>query len=372
MPTSVKDVGPPVALALAGLAEVHFADIGPQPAAALVAALAPLPLLVRRRAPVLSGLAAVTIATSGQAFGIDMNEPTVPIAVLFLACFGFGLRCRLRRGLLGALGTVLLVHTAGGTAPDELIGPDLLFATILVLASFAAGRLVRTRSQALEAVARGAQAQAHAARESAVATERARIARELHDLIAHSLSVMVVQAGAAEQVLDSDRERARRAVQTVQSTGREALDETRRLLDLLRDGQETDVVLPQPGLRELGQLDARFPDLDIAVHIDDDLSRELPAGAEVSVYRVVLEALTNVLKHSGSRCAVVELRRTDEGVLVHVEDGGPPSGAAALPGGHGLVGMAERVALYGGQLTAGPSGHGGFRVTANFPHRAPP
>ena len=365
----VREVGPPVALSLVGVAEVRAADIGPQPAAAVLAVLAPLPLALRGRAPVVSGLVSVAIVTSIGIFGVDISRPAVPLAVALFACFGFGARAPLPRGLLGAVGAMLLVFVQGGTVADDP-APDLLFGGILVFGGWGAGRLVRQRSEALEAVARGAEAQAQAARSAAVVSERSRIARELHDLIAHSLSVMVVQAAAAEQVLDTDAGRARRALLAVQHTGRTALEETRTLLDLLREGEEPPS--PQPGLRDLADLAVRFPELDIDICMDDDLAEDLPAGAEVSVYHVVQEALTNVLKHSVARRATVQLRRTAGGVVVEVDDNGPPRTDSALPGGHGLLGMAERVALYGGQLRAGAGADGRFRVTASFPGRQAP
>ena len=364
-----RDAGPPLALSAAGVTEVLVADIGPQPAAAVLAVLAPLPLVLRTRAPIASGLASLAVVTSIGLFGVDISRPAVPLAVALVACFGFGARAPLLRGLLAVLGAMLLVFLQGGTLSDDA-GPDLLFGGILVFAGFGAGRLVRLRSQAVEAVARSAEAAAQAARTSAVASERARIARELHDLIAHSLSVMVVQAAAAEQVLDTDADRARRALQAVQHTGRTALEETRTLLDLLREGEDSPS--PQPGLRDLAELTERFPELAISLRMDDDLARDLPAGAEVSVYRVVQEALTNVLKHSRGRRATVQLRRTTDGVVVQVDDSGPSRTDSALPGGHGLVGMAERVALYGGRLSAGAGDDGGFRVTASFPGRQGP
>lgn len=369
MLTVAREVGPPFALALAGVTEVLVAKIGPQPAAAVLAVLAPLPLILRGRAPIASGLVSMAVITSIGVFGVDISRPAVPLAVALFACFGFGARASLARGLLGAGGAMLLLFVQGGTLPDES-APDLLFGGILVFGGWGAGRLVRLRSEALQAVARGAEAQAQAARSAAVASERARIARELHDLIAHSLSVMVVQAAAAEQVLDTDAGRARRALLAVQHTGRTALEETRTLLNLLREGD--DAPSPQPGLRDLADLAVRFPELDISVHMDDDLARELPAGAEVSVYRVVQEALTNVLKHSRGRRATVQLRRTADGVVVEVDDRGPRRADDALPGGHGLLGMAERVALYGGRLSAGADDNGGFRVTASFPGRQAP
>lgn len=364
-----REVGPPAALALAGVLEVLVADLGPQPAAVVLAVLAPLPLVLRGRAPVAGGLLSLAVITSMEVFGVDISRPAVPLAVALFASFGFGARAPLSRGLLGAAGAMLLLLVQGGTLPDDP-APDLLFGGVLIFGGWGAGRLVRLRSEALEAVASGAEAQAQAARSAAVASERARIARELHDLIAHSLSVMVVQAAAAEQVLDTDVGRARRALLAVQHTGRTALEETRTLLDLLREGD--DAPAPQPGLRDLADLAERFPELDISIRIEEDLADDLPAGAEVSVYRVVQEALTNVLKHSVARRATVQLRRTADGVVVQVDDDGPPRTGSALPGGHGLVGMQERVALYGGRLFAGAEDDGGFRVTASFPERQTP
>lgn len=187
---------------------------------------------------------------------------------------------------------------------------------------------------------------------------------------------MVVQASAAEAVLGNDPARARRAIQDVQRTGRDALEETRGLLHLLRHEDQDDLpaaATPQPGLRDLTALPDRFPgmdlDLDLDVDVDPGLADRLPNGAEVSVYRVVQEAVTNVVKHSASAAARVRVHGDDEEVVVEVHDPGPALQQPQLPGGHGLVGMGERVALYGGRLQAGSRDDGGFRVVAWFPVR---
>jgi signal transduction histidine kinase len=226
----------------------------------------------------------------------------------------------------------------------------------------------------------------------AVAVERARIARELHDVVAHHVSVMVIQAGAAEASLPPEAKAAGQAIEAIRETGREALTEMRRLLGLLRSeadldgdpngndaGQEHSKRAPQPGLADLPALAERMREagVDVAVEISGT-ARHLPAGIDLSVYRIVQEALTNTLRHAGpgSR-ARLRLTYGPDTVTVDVTDDGhgrPAAASVERPRsgvGHGLLGMRERVALFGGRLETGPLPGGGFRVLASFPLEAP-
>jgi signal transduction histidine kinase len=207
-----------------------------------------------------------------------------------------------------------------------------------------------------------------AARE-AVVEERARIARELHDVIAHNVSMMVVQAGAERRLLERDGDSSTREVlETVEQIGRSALTEMRRLVGMLRtDG--SDSLSPQPGLDDVPALVTQVSEagLPVELHIEGE-RRELPAGIELSAYRIVQEALTNALKHAGNAHAEVHVRYGPESLELEIVDDGPGADAPA-PGGHGLVGMRERVALYGGRLDAGRRPSGGFAVSVKLPVR---
>ena len=207
-----------------------------------------------------------------------------------------------------------------------------------------------------------------AARE-AVVEERARIARELHDAIAHNVSMMVVQAGAERSTLPGGRESTREVLQTIEHIGRGALTEMRRLVGMLRtDGD--DPLAPQPGLRDLETLvtQVREAGLPVDLRVEGE-RRDLPAGIELSAYRIVQEALTNALKHAGEARALVHVRFGADSLELEIADDGAGGGAPALRGGHGLVGMRERVALYGGRFDAGLRPSGGFAVRVLLPIR---
>jgi signal transduction histidine kinase len=210
-----------------------------------------------------------------------------------------------------------------------------------------------------------------AARE-AVAAERARIARELHDVVAHHMSVMVVQAGAARAVGERDPEAAAEALRQIESSGRTGLAEMRRLLEILKAPEDGDGREPQPGLAQLDDLIQGMGATGLVVETEfEGAPRPLPPGADLSAYRIVQEALTNTLKHAGGAMAHVLVRYRPDAVEVEVLDDGPglPADvdADAAAGGHGLIGMRERVQLFGGELDTGPRPGGGFRVWARLP-----
>jgi signal transduction histidine kinase len=205
-----------------------------------------------------------------------------------------------------------------------------------------------------------------AARE-AVTSERTRIARELHDVVAHSMSVMIVQAGAARTVVDRDPAAAREAIAHVEETGRAGLAEMRRLIGVLTDADEAASTAPMPGLAELDPLldTVRAAGLPVEV-VRTGTSRELPAGADLAAYRVIQESLTNALKHAGPANARVSMDFAADRLTIEVADDG--RGPASEPGiGHGLIGMRERVGVFGGTLTTGERPGGGFVVRAEIP-----
>jgi signal transduction histidine kinase len=204
----------------------------------------------------------------------------------------------------------------------------------------------------------------------ATAAERARIARELHDVIAHNVSVMVVQADGAAYALRTDPERTGQALAAISLTGRKALAEMRRLLGVLRSGDERAELAPLPGLDQLRELvdQARHAGMSVSLTLDGR-PRPLPAGAELAAYRVVQESLTNTRKHGGLGAAAhVILRFEPDGLLLQVTDDGLGAAAAAAEEpGHGLTGMRERIEMYGGTILAGPLPGGGYQVTARLP-----
>jgi signal transduction histidine kinase len=208
--------------------------------------------------------------------------------------------------------------------------------------------------------------------EQAVSDERSRMARELHDVVSHSVSLMTLQAGAARQALDVHPQRARQQLLGIESTGREAMVEMRRLLGLLRDVPDGPVLEPQPSLRHIDLLVERMKEAGLPVQLlSDEIPTSMPRGVDLTAYRIVQEGLTNVLKHSKPTCVQVRIQVLDRAVQIEVDDDGIPNPASAGDHGHGLVGMRERVAIYGGELDAGPTPGRGFRLKARIPFEGP-
>jgi signal transduction histidine kinase len=290
------------------------------------------------------------------------------IAVL-AAVFLFGLLEDRRQAVAGlgialaAGGVVTLNNPSQGWT--DYVGVALLF-TIVWLAAFAIGRKLEQAAAAHERadlLEREREAEARAA----VAEERARIARELHDVVGHSVSVMTVQASAVRRRLNPDQDQEREALEIVEQTGREALAEMRRLVGVLRRPEEAPALAPQPSLEHLDRLvsQARESGLPVELKIDGDPT-QLPPGLDLTAYRLVQEGLTNAIKHAKASKADVVVRYGDGEVEITVLDDGPGGGDGG-GGGHGLVGMRERVAVYGGELEAGPRAEGGYALRARLP-----
>jgi signal transduction histidine kinase len=298
----------------------------------------------------------------------NLVSTTILVAVLSFAIGAHLSRRRAHAGLVG-VGVLVVVVTALG--PNQTLG-DVIFPVVLFAGCWALGRFGRSRARLTAELRARAEQLEHerAERErDAVARERVRIARELHDVVAHSVSVMVVQAGAARSVLDRDPDASVSALGAVEATGREALTEMRRLLGILRpDGQDAEHS-PQPSLDRLSALIARSRDagLDVELHIEGRAGPLAP-GVDLTAFRLVQEGLTNALKHGGRGRARVILRWSPDILEVEVAnriaDGAAAHGLAS--GGQGLIGMRERVALCGGELRAGPIGRG-FVVRARLP-----
>jgi signal transduction histidine kinase len=276
-----------------------------------------------------------------------------------------------RRALL-ALPIVLVTVTAVAlSSVDDFIAGDIVFPAIFGVLMWLAGRVVRSRAELTAELHEAAQV-AHEQREAdaarAVAEERRRIAREMHDVLAHSVSTMVIQAGGARRILARDPQRAIEAAVLIEHTGREALSEMRHLLGVLHAGDEAAALAPQPTLHELGALieRSRAAGLPVELHVTGELG-ELPAGVDLAAYRVVQEAVTNALKHGGGHAEVRVDRSGDELLLTISDNGDGTPRPRAESGGHGLVGMRERVRVIGGDLRAGPRPGGGFEVEARLP-----
>jgi signal transduction histidine kinase len=338
-----------------------------------------VPVAVRRRIP---DTAFALAALSGL---IQLTTPTPLVADIGLLVLLYTVAAyRPRRHSVVALlaclvGSVLatLVWMPSGAQPGP--GPSYLDRTILaimvlwgcVLAAWVLGDSMRYRRgyyAALEDKAARLEAERHAEAKIAAAAERARIARELHDVVAHHVSVMVVQADGAGYALRSDPDRARAALSAISTTGRQALTEMRRLLGVLRSADQHTELAPMPGLGELRELldQARAAGLEVSYTLTGT-PRELPEGVELAAYRVVQESLTNTRKHAGlAATAAVMLRYEPEGLTVEITDDGMAP-VSEQSGGHGLAGMRERIAMYGGTVQAGPLPGGGFGVTAHLP-----
>ena len=255
-----------------------------------------------------------------------------------------------------------------GTSRDPPSPPWSLLAAAWIL-----GDNLRTRRAYLRELEEKAERleRERAERDQRAATEeQARIARELHDVIAHNVSVMVLQAAGGREVFDADPRGARAALASIETTGREALAELRRLLGVARASEDGVSVAPQPGLSGLETLVEQVRAAGLAVELVFEGERHsVPAGIELSAYRVVQEALTNTLRHAFARHSWVFVRRTDDELELEVLDVGAGPSRTGSGDGRGLVGMRERVGLFGGEFEAGPRPDGGFRVHARFPLR---
>jgi signal transduction histidine kinase len=289
----------------------------------------------------------------GGAYQAIIPEIVLPIAGL-LAIGPLATVRPPRVSLVWLGGLVALAASNFATAPAG----DALFAIALAIVAWALGEASRGRRAAISEEAR-----------RAVSEEQARIARELHDVVAHSVSVIVVQAAAADDVFDAHPERARAAIRSIETSGREALAELRRLLRGVRPDDDSGPVAPQPRLERVDELaePVRAGGLEVVVRTEGNPS-PLPPGVDLYAYRIVQEALTNTLRHARATRAEVVVRYDADRVEVEVSDDG--RAAALTPeaaGGHGLVGMRERAALLGGTLEAGRRPGGGYRVLARLP-----
>ena len=332
-----------------------------------------LTLLARRRFP-FGAPVALWVGASALSF-VDVlaviHTPAALVAGLAAAFLLGSLRApvQARIGLAIAAGSVLVIIY---NDPGHSLG-DLIFTPVQVVIAGLAGwgvRLQATQAEAAEERAQTAERDRESAARIAVAEERARIARELHDIVAHSVSVMVLQVGAVRHRLPVSQAQDKDALQGVEQAGRAALTEMRRLLGAMRqDGQALDLA-PQPGLDNLDALVADVQRAGLAVHLDHNGERVALARAiDLSAYRIIQEGLTNVLKHAHATHADVTIRYGSDALQIQVSDDG--TGSAPTDGlGHGLVGVRERVKIYGGEMSTGAAAGGGFLLNARLPLEA--
>jgi signal transduction histidine kinase len=328
-------------------------------------ALTTAPLAFRRRYPATAFgviFAAVLVAHD--------HVTTITFGAVIFAAYSAVLYSRFRWAALLAVGTGAVIATAA--FPDTTPQVPARFTALLVLvptAAVAAGmRGWRQRAGDSAERLRRAEAEHEAQTQRAVEAERARIAGELHDVVTHNVSVMVVQAGAARSVLDSSPEQAREALLAVEASGRTAMSELRHLLGLLAPaGEDKDLLVPQPGAARVPALVERVRAAGLNVELSVTGARDLPPGVDLAAYRVVQEALTNVIKHAGTARAAVALEYRPDDLLITVTDDGRPGPGSPGSGGRGLIGLRERIGLYGGELDAGPRPGGGWRVRVRIP-----
>jgi signal transduction histidine kinase len=341
--------------------ESHFAG---DRVVSLPAALAFCAALAwRRRAPLVPMALGVGIIELSNETAPALADTGTFLVGILLAIYSVG---RYAQGHAEWAGVALIVVAIPGAAiepGDPTTFTDVAFFVVFFGGPWLVGRFVRHRAERERELVAERDVRAH----EAVAEERTRIARELHDVVAHAISLIVVQARGGRRMLDDDPDETRRALDVIEHAGEQALGEMRRLLGLLRQDEPEPTLAPPPSLRRIDELVAgtRASGLPVEVVIEGD-PVELPPGVDVSAYRIVQEALTNALKHAGPAHARVIITYAVDAVDLAIVDDGA-GGAAANGGGYGLAGMRERVAIYGGRFEAGRRPEGGYTLHVRLP-----
>ena len=342
----------------------------PNALAVFLALACSVPYFFRRRAPLAVLVVTVTALVILSVMQFSSN---VQSQMVLVGAYTVGAYCDSRKRIIGlsTIGLGLLIVAIVGI-PDST-SANLALSGAIYTAAYLFGSTVRNRrlyTDQLEQRAALLVRETEEEAKRAVADERLRIAQELHDVVAHSMGVIAVQAGVGEHVIDKDPAEAKQALAAIATTSRSTLTEIRRLLGVLRqnDGAEH---APAPGLADLPRLMHDFE--SAGLHVErraDGAPFDLPPGVDLTAYRIVQEALTNVLKHAGPAVASVVIAMPDPGVLrlEITDDGRGVNGRTAGHAGHGLLGMRERVAIYGGTLETGPRTGGGYRVAAVIPY----
>jgi signal transduction histidine kinase len=368
-PAPWRDAILPGAVAVVAVVEMAFVAKPGWPVAAALELSACLVLCWRRRWPMITSIAAGAAVLGIPWVGPALNDASTPVVILLMASFSLARWLPDLRGILGVAAILLmtLLDYVAVDSRDHGIG-DVIFVLALIAPPFVLGRITRKLSEQKAQLL----AQQELIRGEAIQTERDRIARELHDVIAHSVSAMVVQTAAAQDLVRSDPARAEAILADVAATGRDALSETGRLLHVIRDDADELGLAPTPGVADVGSLVEQFRASGLAVHLDlAEPLPELPAGVDVSAYRIVQEALTNALKY-GDRTAELTLATSPAGLSIRASNPAASStpasnGRQASGSGLGLLGMAERVSLLGGRLEHCITAEGRFELTAVIP-----
>lgn len=360
------DIALAVLLAVLGIVDSFVGDWrGPHAVNAVVVATMALALAWRRRFPI-AVLAYDVLCIGALSVAFGGSETSTAVFIMVAAVFSAA-----AHGSNPALTVVLSIATAAVQTtldPDIRTFGDATWDLILLSITLAAGFGLRARTTALEERAEVLEREQDQRAAAAADEERRRIARELHDIISHSLGVLVLQAGAAEQVVERDPERAREVLRSIRATGQEAIGEMGTLLGVIR-GEALASREPQPSLADLDRLvqKMRGAGLQVGLEIEGE-QRPLSAALELSAYRIVQEGLTNAFKHAGPAHARVLLRYGEDDLVVEVADDGLGSRNGNGHGSRrGLAGIGERVAVFGGRLDAGPGADGGWTVRAAFP-----
>jgi signal transduction histidine kinase len=365
-----------IAVALAAAGQIEFLSRIPAHQRSLPAAVALtgayLCVAFRRRAPLRGAVVMFGLLILLNIAFVGLEPLNVPLLAVLGMSWALGRHIAATRGAVAGLVLVIASMLALIATMEGRRGSDFFFPTAFAVVAWVGGRAVRLRSQLTEELheATALAEEAHEAELARAASEeRRRIARELHDVVAHSVSVMVVQAGGARRILDRDPARAADAAGHIEETGRAALVEMRRLLGMLGSG-ESIARAPQPTLSELDSLVRRSREAGLPVELTVlGEPRSLPAGIDLAAYRVLQEGLTNALRHAGGSPAEITVSWGEDALELAVADRGPGEGDGSDPG-HGLVGMQERVRLYGGELWTGRRDGGGFEVRARIPLEA--
>jgi signal transduction histidine kinase len=337
----------------------------------VIAAVAvPATLLFRRRYP-FGAPVCTAVLIAAASFVDDRLIPYefIPLLTGVAANALFAQLPERRQAIVGYLLTSTVAGIVTRNDPKGTVGNWVFISIVFGVAWLVGFAFSGASRQAEEAKERARRAEREREERAllAVSEERARIARELHDVVGHSVSVMTVQASAVRRLLKPEQEREREALLIVEQTGREAMAEMRRMVGVLRRPEEAPALAPQPSLEHLDKLveHARESGLPVTLTVEGD-AVQLPAGVDLTAYRLVQEGLTNALKHARAKNAQVVVRYSNGFVELSVTDDGTGDGGGDS-GGHGLVGMRERISVYGGDLEAGPRPEGGYRLRATLP-----
>ena len=354
----------PLLIAVVGLVELaSLTGLEGRPAAAAVLVASCTLLVARRRWPLVACTLAALLQVGVPFLGPAYDEAATGLLVVLLALYSLARWIADLRGIVAVMAVWIALLSGYAFADDRDKGlDDVVFVLAWTAPPYAIGRVTRRLSDYNDLLER----EQALVRREAVRDERERIAREMHDVIAHSLSAMVVQAAAARELLPGEPERAQAVLDRIAGTGRTAIAETGRLLHVLRDTDDELGLAPTPGLRDLDQLVAELEQTGLTVDlVVDGLPEEMPATVDTSAYRIVREALTNALRYSSDHAVRVELSATERGITIRTvnrSDGRSGSGS-----GLGLAGLRERVELLGGALRHGPAPDGIYELVVTMP-----